>query len=92
MHEGLAPIELQHDHPVVDRLLAIGVEQYGIEGEQARIVTAQLLALFLGWQTFRHFCAHAAGVELPDPETQLAWLRQSGMDIAAATRARQDGA
>jgi AcrR family transcriptional regulator len=92
MHEGLDPVELQHEHPVVERLLEMGVGDYGVDEPTTRIIAAQLFALFLGWQAFHRFCAHAAGIELPDPEVQIAWLRQTGMDIAAAAAARQAAA
>ncbi len=88
IREGLDPIELQLEHPIVERLLEIGIRDYDLDEPTARIVVAQLFALFLGWQAFHRFCAHAAGIELPDAATQIAWLRQTGMDIAAAARQR----
>jgi AcrR family transcriptional regulator len=89
MHEGLDPVELQHEHPIVERLLELGIREYGVDEATTRIISAQLFALFLGWQAFHRFCAHAAGIELPDPEAQMAWLRQTGIDLAAAAAARQ---
>lgn len=90
LHECLDPVELQHDHPVVERLLEVARADYDLDEATTRLIAAQLFALFLGWQAFGRFCANAAGAELSDLDAQFAMLRQIGRDIADAAQARQD--
>jgi AcrR family transcriptional regulator len=90
--EGLDPSELQSSHPIVERLAVLG-EQLGIEAEAARVVAAQIFALYLGWEAFGAFASQIAGVAPRSPEDQAHELRRAARVLAldAIDRSKQAG-
>ena len=69
--DGLNPAELQTRFPVVDHLVARGIEELGLDERSARYRVSQIYALEWGWRLFGPHLIEACGLD-GEPD-ELMW-------------------